>query len=1185
MRIRKLAGLFLCGVLALSCTDIAWAQSLAAIPGCAANAYQEYDGDFVANDFDLLNTRVENGHLVLNTGYAAIDPNKIVIPFTQDVSVTFLYEGGDYSNTDFGWMLASDGTSATKHYAYYNVNDNNNNGVLDVSADNRADKVGDINGDGVIDARDNKKELGTFAGGTELVFFLQVDDEHKTFYTKKDWNPDTYGSDNGECSSKVAGDSFTKTYHLGQPRNEQSDCTLDSNWMASAAYLRASELFGLTFASGDVFTLPIERNERFDHVIIGAPGNKPNEWVLGWEDLGGGGDTDHNDLIFQIERETGGVAQLQPNKTIVPDQEDAYITGVTIEVYDQMPCEGKTNVTYQLLHRDNEGEDFTEVDIVDWDEVYSFTFGEDGSKILGDRISDWTPGSPELTYRKRKVDLAALGLTPHMLSWRAKFTSQEEACEPEVVAIRLDTSIATHGVFSRSSPVTIANMLYSGNYKTPARDWSDKVMRGYLFATQLYDPHNPSTTAAAKIWEAGEKLSQKAPRERNIKFPKISLSSISSEAIATGDGQTKKFSGRLSNRPLLATSIIITDQTEDFHDKHTDVLIGDLGGTGTINRFTGEFEITFNTAPDNNQPITANYSYYTAQQQLLDFTANNLTNAMLGLDDTHIFPDGYIYDFNNDFTVDAADKIWLINWVRGYKNGLNEPKEWLLGPIDHSVPAAATPPGQPAWLFGTAVPAEERQSYQAFRDEMQDRKTVIYVGARDGMLHAFDAGNYRFGDNLSSHTVEERRGYFVWEDASDDCPSYCSSACSECPDYGTGEELWAFIPANLISRLKNNLLRTDDQAYVDASPALADVFISGHWRTILLSAEGNGGDTVFCLDVTDPDNPNFLWEFADPDLFRSRSSPSVAQIGRIVNNGTAKWVAFFVSGKTYDAGLYPSIYMIDIADGSVLRRIFLDAEAEGAGGVPSGQPSIIDSDGNGYIDRIYIGSDKGLMYKVNIPDDPYIKRYDLNHCVVNHYFDDGINQIPTDQQYHPIYGSPVVLVDNGITSEGKISYNVKVFFGTGDSPYYDENINTTETRYHFFAYRDENAKGECNEDAVHLDWFWELPEGHRIFASAFAAAGNIYFGTTTSETEDPCAPSRSQNTAGGSLFALTMQGSLVERITDVGDIITTPLVSDVHLYLRSQTLGLKSFGNAEYNNPTIVGGSTEFSMRNWRELF
>lgn len=117
----------------------------------------------------------------------------------------------------------------------------------------------------------------------------------------------------------------------------------------------------------------------------------------------------------------------------------------------------------------------------------------------------------------------------------------------------------------------------------------------------------------------------------------------------------------------------------------------------------------------------------------------------------------------------------------------------------------------------------------------------------------------------------------------------------------------AFIPTNLLPRLKNNYLQGNDKAYVDASPALADVYVNNAWRTVLLAAEGNGGDTIFCLDVTDPTVPKFMWEFSDSDLFRSRSSPSVAQIGLILYQTTTKWVAFFVSGKTFDDMLYPSL--------------------------------------------------------------------------------------------------------------------------------------------------------------------------------------------------------------------------------------------------------------------------------------
>ncbi|MDZ7581387.1 MAG: PilC/PilY family type IV pilus protein [Deltaproteobacteria bacterium] len=477
------------------------------------------------------------------------------------------------------------------------------------------------------------------------------------------------------------------------------------------------------------------------------------------------------------------------------------------------------------------------------------------------------------------------------------------------------------------------------------------------------------------------------------------------------------------------------------------------------------------------------------------------------------------------------------------------------------------------------------------------------------MLHAFDAGKYRYGDNPETAGVEENRGYFKWEVKPSPAPDYCASYAGNCPNYGTGEELWAFIPANLLPRLKNNLLKADDQAFVDASPALADAYIdyspkdgtADTWRTVLLSAEGNGGDTVFCLDVTDPYNPTFMWEFAAPELFRSRSSPAVAQIGRIRDpNGTdaVKWVAFFVTGKVENANLFPSIYMIDIADGSVLRRVVLDAAVDldgsstiegaeidyGRGGVPSGQPAIVDSDENGYIDRLYVATDKGLMYKVNIPDNPKNPApWDISHCVLNTDFTDKDgNTIPSDRRLHPIYASPAIVVDNQITSGGDIAYKIMVLFGTGDNPYYDENINTADTRYHFFAYVDTNEKGACDPDKNKLDWFIELPAGNRIWASAFAAAGQIYFGTSTAETEDPCEGHLSPDGNEGRIYAVTLEGViLLNRV--VGDVLTSPLVEDEHLYFRTPT-GLQSLGSGIYNNEVQAAGEPTINIRSWREI-
>jgi hypothetical protein len=375
---------------------------------------------------------------------------------------------------------------------------------------------------------------------------------------------------------------------------------------------------------------------------------------------------------------------------------------------------------------------------------------------------------------------------------------------------------------------------------------------------------------------------------------------------------------------------------------------------------------------------------------------------------------------------------------------------------------------------------------------------------------------------------------------------------------------------------------------------LADVYIDHdadddkEWRTVLLAAEGNGGDTIFCLDVTDPDNPTFLWEFSDPDLFRSRSSPAVGQIGRIydTDTDTAKWIAFFVSGKTEDSTMYPSIYMINIEDGSVVQRVVLNEDTgsgpntRGQGGVPSGQPAIIDADYNGYHDRMYIGTDKGFMYKVTLPDSPETKNNDITHCVINDDFDeddDGTDEVDAAQQYHPIYGSPVALIDNIFTDEGKIDYRIRIFFGTGDSPYYDENINTGNTTYHFFAYLDKGQKDDCGN--VSLDWAYALPAGHRIFTTAFAAAGQIYFGTSTAETEDPCEADPAADP--GILFVLTIEGTVVMSKA-VGNITTTPLVEDQHLYYVTPQDGLSFLGSGQYNNELITGGEPEVTIQQWR---
>ena len=159
----------------------------------------------------------------------------------------------------------------------------------------------------------------------------------------------------------------------------------------------------------------------------------------------------------------------------------------------------------------------------------------------------------------------------------------------------------------------------------------------------------------------------------------------------------------------------------------------------------------------------------------------------------------------------ARDNV--VNYVRGTGHDNNA----KLGDIFHSKPVVVGPPSQFYFDEGysTAVGGTGTQS---FVKAQATRKRVVYVGTNDGMLHAFLSGTYVSG-------------------------SY---------DAGTGEELFGYVPYNLLENLSDFLPGdlTNHGYYVDSSPRVADVWIdnnsngtkeSSEWRTVLISGFRKGG--------------------------------------------------------------------------------------------------------------------------------------------------------------------------------------------------------------------------------------------------------------------------------------------------------------------------------------------------------
>jgi len=226
----------------------------------------------------------------------------------------------------------------------------------------------------------------------------------------------------------------------------------------------------------------------------------------------------------------------------------------------------------------------------------------------------------------------------------------------------------------------------------------------------------------------------------------------------------------------------------------------------------------------------------------------------------------------------------------------------LLGDIVHSTAAQVdAPDGDFDTQFGDT-------SYTAFRDEYQNRRRMVYVGANDGLLHAFNGGFYDDGDDTSTPPT---------------LPRFELTSSDDNVSHALGAEVWAYAPMNLLPHLQF-LTRSDytssfHVAYMDAPVKTFDVraftpdatHING-WGTILVAGmrlgggefdnvdpDGSGTGAAFTarsayviIDITDPsEEPVVIGEITHPDLGFTTSEPTVMKEGD-------DWYLVFGSGPT-----------------------------------------------------------------------------------------------------------------------------------------------------------------------------------------------------------------------------------------------------------------------------------------------
>jgi type IV pilus assembly protein PilY1 len=250
---------------------------------------------------------------------------------------------------------------------------------------------------------------------------------------------------------------------------------------------------------------------------------------------------------------------------------------------------------------------------------------------------------------------------------------------------------------------------------------------------------------------------------------------------------------------------------------------------------------------------------------------------------------------------------------------------------------------------------------------------TVFVGANDGMLHAFDASN--------------------------------------------GEELFAYVPKGVaMADLKGLASDSYSHNYFVDGPLFVSTRDNAASKNYLVGAMGAGGKGVYGLDVTDTANfdaANVLWDFnatTTPEMGNVMGRPIIAKL----NNGAT---AAIVANGPNSASEKAVLYILDVTNGSVIAAINTNV---GSATTPNGLSTPVgwDDDADGDVDMVYAGDLLGNLWRFNIGDaSPSNWTSASNRLILHSAKDSGALA-------QPIFGAPTVGVDPS-------TYKTWVFFGTG----------------------------------------------------------------------------------------------------------------------------------------------------------
>lgn len=219
----------------------------------------------------------------------------------------------------------------------------------------------------------------------------------------------------------------------------------------------------------------------------------------------------------------------------------------------------------------------------------------------------------------------------------------------------------------------------------------------------------------------------------------------------------------------------------------------------------------------------------------------------------------------------------------------------------------------------------EAAAYSTYRTTRAAMPAMVYVGANDGMLHAFNAD--------------------------------------------TGDEAFAYVPSMVADRLS----KLTDPAYshqytVDGSPVAGDVYYGSAWHTVLVGGLAAGAKGLYGLDIS---NTAWFNEANASKVVRWEISGSDADVGYIfqppvlakMKNG--RWMALTGNGYNSTNGV-AVLLLVDVETGAITRISTKVGAATAAGSNGLSGVVAVSTANNGVADVVYGGDQAGNLWKFDL---------------------------------------------------------------------------------------------------------------------------------------------------------------------------------------------------------------------------